>query len=197
MARETRVQSLVESYQRLKKWYLMLPCLTQHYKVQIKSKEEQSREGVAPSPTSWCSSYRKGSLRVTLDYGHQLYYIFKHFKMNRSTKRFIFFQNYLFRSYMRACFQLVAFVRDLFAKMWHKAIWVGHLMRFELTTVDLQVEYFFLGFVLVYKYKHMQNLKEHSTSKPHSYGLVPHLCKKPCIIKCSQTKATSWKHTRI
>ena len=53
---------------------------TQHYKVRIKGKVEQSREGVAPSPTHWCSSYRKGSLRVTLDYGHQLYlliYIFK------------------------------------------------------------------------------------------------------------------------
>ena len=46
---------------------------TQHYKVRIKGKVEQSREGVAPSPTPWCSSYRKGSLRVTLDYGHQLY----------------------------------------------------------------------------------------------------------------------------
>ena len=38
---------------------------TQHYKVRIKGK------GVAPSSTSWCSSYRKGSLRVTLDYGWQ------------------------------------------------------------------------------------------------------------------------------
>ena len=28
---------------------------------------------VAPSPTPWCSSYRKGSLRVTLDYGRQLF----------------------------------------------------------------------------------------------------------------------------
>ena len=45
---------------------------TQHYKVRIKGKEEQFREGVAPSPTPWCSSYRKGSLRVTLDYGRQL-----------------------------------------------------------------------------------------------------------------------------
>ena len=44
MVWETRVQSLVESYQRLKKWYLMLPCLTQHYKVCIKGKVEQSRE---------------------------------------------------------------------------------------------------------------------------------------------------------
>ena len=29
-------------------------------------------KGVAPSPTPWCSSYRNGSLRVTLDYGRQL-----------------------------------------------------------------------------------------------------------------------------
>ena len=49
---------------------------TQHYKVRIKGKVEPSREGVAPSPTSWCSSYRKGSLRVTLDYGRQLYFYF-------------------------------------------------------------------------------------------------------------------------
>ena len=33
-------------------------------------------EGVAPSPTHWCSSYRKGSLRVTLDYGRQLYLLY-------------------------------------------------------------------------------------------------------------------------
>ena len=46
---------------------------TQHYKVRIKGKVEQSRERVALSPTPWCSSYRKGSLRVTLDFGRQLY----------------------------------------------------------------------------------------------------------------------------
>ena len=49
---------------------------TQHYKVRIKGKVEQSRKGVAPSPTHWCSSYRKGSLRVTLDYGRQLYLLY-------------------------------------------------------------------------------------------------------------------------
>ena len=49
---------------------------TQHYKVRIKGKVEQSREGVAPSPTPWCSSYRKGSLRVTLDYDRQLYLLY-------------------------------------------------------------------------------------------------------------------------
>ena len=79
MARETWVQSQVESYQRLKKWYLMPPCLTLSIiKVRIKGKVEQSREGVAPSPTPWCSSYRKGSLRVTLDYGRQLYLLTLH-----------------------------------------------------------------------------------------------------------------------
>ena len=56
---------------------------TQHYKVRIKGKVEQSREGVAPSPTHWCSSYRKGSLRVTLDYGRQLYFIYIRGSLNR------------------------------------------------------------------------------------------------------------------
>ena len=46
---------------------------TQHYKVRIKGKVERPGKGVAPFPTPWCSSYRKGSLRVTLDYGRQLY----------------------------------------------------------------------------------------------------------------------------
>ena len=33
-------------------------------------------DGVAPSPTSRCSSYWKGSLLVALDYGHQLYLLY-------------------------------------------------------------------------------------------------------------------------
>ena len=46
---------------------------TQHYKIRIKGKVEQCRDGVAPYPILWCSSYWKGSLRVALDYVHQLY----------------------------------------------------------------------------------------------------------------------------
>ena len=42
----------------------------QQYKVCIESKEDQS------SPTPWCSSYWKGSLRVALDYSCQLIYIY-------------------------------------------------------------------------------------------------------------------------
>ena len=50
MVMETGVQSQVELYQRLKKWYLMPPCLTQHYKVRIKGKVEQSRKGIIVPP---------------------------------------------------------------------------------------------------------------------------------------------------
>ena len=49
---------------------------SQHYKVRIKGKVEQSWEGIEPSPTPWCSSYQKGSLRVTLDYVRQLYFTY-------------------------------------------------------------------------------------------------------------------------
>ena len=59
---------------------------TQHYEVRIKGKVEQSREGVAPSPTSWCNNYRKGSLRVTLDYGRPLYLLYK--EHSGATKKF-------------------------------------------------------------------------------------------------------------
>ena len=47
---------------------------TQHVWLQIKGKVEQSRERSSALPTPWCSSYRKGSLRVALDYGRQLYF---------------------------------------------------------------------------------------------------------------------------
>ena len=75
MARETWVQSQVESYQRLKKWYLMPPCLTLSIKrYRSRVKWNNLGKGVAPSPTPWCSSYRKGSLRVALDKDRQLYF---------------------------------------------------------------------------------------------------------------------------
>ena len=72
MARETWVQSQVESYQRLKKWYLMLPCLTLSI-IRSGSRVKWSNPGkeVAPSPTPRCSSYWKRTLRLTLDNGRQ------------------------------------------------------------------------------------------------------------------------------
>ena len=42
---------------------------TQHYKIRIKGKVEQSRKrSCAPSPIPWCSSYGKGSLQVLYIY---------------------------------------------------------------------------------------------------------------------------------
>ena len=49
---------------------------TQHYKVRIKSKVGQSRERSSAPTTPWCSSYRKGSPRVTFDFGRQLYLLY-------------------------------------------------------------------------------------------------------------------------
>ena len=80
MVRETWVQSQVESYQRLQKWYLIPPCLTLS-NIRYVSGVKWSNPGkeVAPSPTLGCSSNWKGSLLVTLDSGHRLYlfYLFK------------------------------------------------------------------------------------------------------------------------
>ena len=71
-ARETWVQTQIESYQRLKKWYLMPPYLTLSIKrYGSRVKWSNPGKGVVPSPTRWCSKYRKGSLRVTFDYGRQ------------------------------------------------------------------------------------------------------------------------------
>ena len=52
MVREIGVQSQVESYQRLKKWYLMPPCLTLSYIGYVsRVKWSNSEKGVAPSLT--------------------------------------------------------------------------------------------------------------------------------------------------
>ena len=69
MIRETGVQSKVESYQRLKKWYLVPSCLTLSI-ISYRSRVKGSNlgEGEAPSPIRWYCSYWKGSLQVTLDY---------------------------------------------------------------------------------------------------------------------------------
>ena len=73
MVWETWVQSQVASYQRLKKWYLILSSLTLsniRYVSRIKWKNPGKR--IAPYPTPRGSSYGKRSLLVALDYGRQL-----------------------------------------------------------------------------------------------------------------------------
>ena len=68
MVRETGVQSPVESYQRLKKRFLIPPCFalsTIRWGSRVKWSNSMNR--VAASRTPRCSSYRKRGLRVTLD----------------------------------------------------------------------------------------------------------------------------------
>ena len=74
MAQETRVRSQVESYQRLKKWYLtILYLIFSIIRYVSRIKWRNPGGGGAPTPTPRCSSYWKGSLQVTLDYSYQLY----------------------------------------------------------------------------------------------------------------------------
>ena len=77
MVRKTGVQSQVESYQRLNKWYFMPPCLTLSI-IRYGSRVKWSNpgRGVVPSSTPQSSSYWKGSLQVPCDCGHQLYFYF-------------------------------------------------------------------------------------------------------------------------
>ena len=79
MVRETWVQSQVTSYQRLKKWYLIHPCLILSNKRYVsRVKWSNPGKGVVPSPTLQCCSYWKGSLLVALNYSHQLYFLLFH-----------------------------------------------------------------------------------------------------------------------
>ena len=62
MAQETWVQSQVKSYQRLKKWYLMPPCLTLSIIRQgSRVKWSNLREGVVPFPTPRVVAIEQGA----------------------------------------------------------------------------------------------------------------------------------------
>ena len=61
---------------KTQKCYLLLSCLTLsiiRYRPRVKW--SNPGKGVEPFSAPWFSSYRKGGLRVTLDYGRQLYFI--------------------------------------------------------------------------------------------------------------------------
>ena len=75
IAWEIWVQSQVESYQRLKKWYLMPPCWTLSIMCGSRVKWSYPGKGVVPFPTPQCISYWKGNLWVTLNYCRLLYFI--------------------------------------------------------------------------------------------------------------------------
>ena len=67
----------------------MPPCLTLSI---IRCGAIQGKN-VAPSPTPSCSSYRKGSLWVTLDYGRQLYLLFYYSSLIAQSARAVEYTN--------------------------------------------------------------------------------------------------------
>ena len=75
MVREIGVQSQVKSYQRLKKWYLMLPSLTLSV-IKYKSRVKWSYpgKGVAPSLHLSVVANEKGAFRSPSTKGRQLYF---------------------------------------------------------------------------------------------------------------------------
>ena len=92
MARETWVQSQAKSYQRLKKWFLMPPCLTLSIiRYWSRVKRSNPEKGVMSSPTLRCSSYRKGSLWVA----NFTYYLSKPAAQADCNTRSIFKQSFL------------------------------------------------------------------------------------------------------
>ena len=77
---------------KTQKWYLMPPCLTLRI-VSYQSRVKWGNPGkeVAPSPKPCCSSYRKGSLRFTLDNCCYFYFNFT-FNKNHAGKNIEFRQ---------------------------------------------------------------------------------------------------------
>ena len=79
-------------YQWLKKWYLMLPCLTlciMRYGSSVKW--SNPGKGVESYPTPQCSSNWKGSLYVTFDYVNITYILFIESPLNFTFFMILFF----------------------------------------------------------------------------------------------------------
>ena len=68
---------VISKTKKKKKYLIPPPCLTfSVIRYVSRVKWSNPGKGVAPFPTPWCSSYWKGSLWVTLDYDHQLYFFY-------------------------------------------------------------------------------------------------------------------------
>ena len=102
MVRETRVQSQFKSYQRLKIWYLMPPCLTLSIiRYVLRVKWSNPGNGVVPSPTPQCSSYLKGS---------QLYFYLHIWRKNKKQDILINFFAIITDSFKYVCTWLGAII---------------------------------------------------------------------------------------
>ena len=143
MAQETLVRSQFESYQRLKKWYLMPPCLTLSIiRYGSRIKWSNPGKGVVPSHTLWCDSYRKGSLCVTLDYGRQLYLL-----IIKSSARKSFGTKWLLRIWLYFLLFYVSHIKKI-----SSMISVDRQPKF-LTVLSSFLEYIFIYFIYMLIWK--------------------------------------------
>ena len=143
----------------------MPPCLTLSI-IRYGSRVKWSNpgKGVAPSPTPWCSSYRKGSLRVTLDYGRQLY-LEKLFwcDVNRLSRQFVCFFSFLFRCgkpqitwfiisfflfYFNFFLSLTITTKNVRYLTFHSFFFLSFFFSLKITTKTSEISPFFLSFFL-------------------------------------------------
>ena len=132
----------------------MPPCLTLSIiRYGSRVKLGNPGKGVAPSlPTSWCSSYQKGSLRVTLDYSHQLYFFILYFKaynpsfsatplilhivMSHSTKQdFILGGHIQVQNSIQSLIRVLCIVKT-FAFLEMKFLTIQPIIQFTRNTID-------------------------------------------------------------
>ena len=79
---------------KLKKWYLITPCLTLSIIRNVsRVKWSNPGKGVASHPTPQYSSFWKGSLRVIFDYSCQLFYLILIYYLQYFTSNITVFWN--------------------------------------------------------------------------------------------------------
>ena len=84
MVRETGVQSQVATYQKLKKWYLIPPCLTLNIiRYGLSGKWGNPEKGVAPSPTPRLVAIEKGALGLLSTKVANLTFLITHSEMSK------------------------------------------------------------------------------------------------------------------
>ena len=132
---------------KTQKWYLMSPFLTLsiiRYGSGVKF--VNPGKGVAPSPTSWCCSYRIGSLQVTFDYSCQVYFCFfiasiykietlqleiKLHQVSKNILKYIYIYIYIYEVYWDLYNGISASYGSIKAETWFTCKWLISNSPFE------------------------------------------------------------------
>ena len=185
---EDRVSIPSRVIPKTQKWYLIPPCLTPSFIRYIsRVKSSNPLKGVAPSLIPRCCSNWKGSHRVALDYGRQLYftliyiyiyiYIYReremlgyvkssHFKLMISRIHFIYFRCGLL------CIKQESVWHCLWEKQYHDAIHSTRNLETSSWMVGIQRGFFLEGGSIYGQIHVDENQNTHSTSWCLGWSLV-------------------------